>query len=117
MEYQPSFPASPPAGASPLSLILQGVSLLEAENKQLQASEKAHREREEQLEEEVRRLRSELQCAREEKAYYKGLVEGGDRARAAQHVENNFFNDRTTQIRDSRLPRANIQMQVLRREE
>ena len=41
MEYQPSFPASPPAGASPLSLILQGVSLLEAENKQLQASEKA----------------------------------------------------------------------------
>ena len=29
MEYQPSFPASPPAGASPLSLILQGVSLPE----------------------------------------------------------------------------------------
>lgn len=106
-----------PPHSSAMTLILQGAAQLEEENRQLKASEAAHREHEATLEEELRRLRRELEKEREEKAYYKGLLEGEERVMARQHVENNFFNDRTTQIRDSRLPRANIQMQVLRREE
>ena len=42
MEYQPSFPASPPAGASPpVAHPVRRIPAREAENKQLQASEKA----------------------------------------------------------------------------
>ena len=61
------------------------------------------------------RLKNELEKERQEKAYYRGLLEGVERATRQQHVENNYYNDRTTLIRDSGLPDANIQMQVLKK--
>lgn len=104
-----------PDSTGAMMLILQGATKLDEENKQLRASEAAHRAREAELENEVCRLKNELEKERQEKAYYRGLLEGVERATRQQHVENNYYNDRTTLIRDSGLPDANIQMQVLKK--
>ena len=78
-----------PDSTGAMMLILQGATKLDEENRQLRASEAAHHAREAELEEEVRLLKNELERVRQEKAYYKGLLEGMERATRQQHVENN----------------------------
>lgn len=104
-----------PATTGAMMLILQGATKLDEENRQLKASEAAHRAREAELEEEVCRLKNELEKVRQEKAYYKGMLEGIERAARQPRVENHFYSDRATTIRDSDLPDASIQMQVLKK--
>ena len=86
-----------------------GNARLEGENARLR-DDNAH------LRDDITHLRDELDEANRCIAYLKGrLEEAGQRRTGVQRVENNYYNDRTTLIRDSGLPDASIQMQVLKK--
>ena len=100
----------PHTGGTPMSLILQATAQLDEENKQLRAEEAALKERVAWLEKEVERLGHELELERMEKMRLMGTAIEAGRSRAGQHVENNYYTDRTTLVRNSNLQEATFAM-------
>lgn len=93
-----------------------GIARLEGENARLRDDNAHLRDDNARLRDDITRLRDELDEANRCIAYLKGrLEEAGQRRTGVQRVENNYYNDRTTLIRDSGLPDASIQMQVLKK--
>ena len=102
----PDHSTTPP----PLARLMEAACELNTLNDELR-SENA------QLKGEVNTLRHELDEARKRTAYLQGRLDEAEKAHAGQHVENNFYNDRTTQIRDSGLDGTHFHMQVLKNPE
>ncbi len=93
-----------------------GIARLEGKNACLRDENARLRDENARLEGENARLRDRLDEANRSIARLEGrLEEAGQRRADGPRVENHFYSDRATTIRDSDLPDASIQMQVLKK--
>ena len=86
---------------SPLTRIVEAAAELQAQNARLEA--------------ENGMLRQELEQARQKALYLQGRLNEAEKRSTGQHVENNFYNDRATTIRDRGLTGTSFHMYPLRK--